>query len=361
LGLLAAETMVLLAWASDGRSAVDAIPAAKAGLLGWLLAHGATVSLPEGALSVAPLGLTALLAVFLARAGASVVRRTRPVDPISAVMAGAAVGVPYGLLAALVTGPAALHGARPAPVATMVAALALGSTAGAVGAAREAGFDRVMARLPDPVRAVGAAAAVAVLVLVGTGALAAGGSLAAHSRRAAQLTQDLDVGVAGAAMLLVLSLSLAPTAVVWGAAYALGTGFALGAGTSIAPTGVRLGPVPAFPLFAALPGEGPAPSISLLLLLGPIAAGVLAALVVVRRMPGRSAAAHCALALAAGLAVGLVTALACVAVSGGLGPGRLAVAGPSPWVTGLAAAEWVGLGAAATAYVVSSRQHRSPA
>lgn len=355
LGLLAAQTVVLLAWASDGRSAVDALPAAKAGLLAWLLAHGATVTLPDGAFSVAPLGLTALLAVLLARAGASVVRRTRPAGPVAAIAAAAAVGVPYALLAALLTGPAALGGARPAPAATLLATLLLGTLCAAVGGAREIGLARVLALLPDAARTVGAAAGVALLTLVATGALAAGGSLLGHVGRAGQLASDLDTGLLGGLLLLVAGVLFVPTAVVWGAAYALGTGFAIGAGTSVAPTGVRLGAVPAFPLLAALPGEGAAPVVSLLLLGGPLLAGVLTGLVVVRRLPGRPPRAPALVALAAGPAVGIVTVLACVLASGGVGPGRLAVAGPSPWIAGLAAAEWVGLVGAATAYVVARR------
>ncbi len=356
LGLLAAQTVVLLAWASDGRSAVDAVPVAKAGVLAWLLAHGASVSLPDGSLSVAPLGLTALLGVLLIRAGASVVRRTRPTGPVAALAAGAAVGVPYALLAALVTGPATLGGVRPAPLSTLFAALALGSVSGAIGGAREVGSARVLALLPDTARAVVAAAGVALLALVVTGAFATAGSLLAHGGRAGDLAGDLDVGLVGGLMLVVVGLVFVPSAVVWGAAYALGTGFAIGAGTSVAPTGVRLGPVPAFPLLAALPGEGSAPVVSLLLLAGPIVAGVLAGLVVVRRLAHRSPASLALQALAAGLAAGIATVVACVLVSGGVGPGRLAVAGPSPWLTGLAAAEWVGLVGAATAYVVAGRR-----
>ncbi|HVE62192.1 MAG TPA: DUF6350 family protein [Mycobacteriales bacterium] len=360
LGLLAAETLVLLAWASDGRSALPALPAAKAGLLAWLISHGATVSLPDGTLSVAPLGLTALVALLLTRAGSSVVRQTRPAGPVAAVAAGAALGIPYAVVAVLVTGPAALGGARPAPVATLLAALLLGSAFGAIGAARETGLARVLSLLPHTARAVGSAAGVALLVLVATGAVAAGGSLLAHGGRAGDLTGDLDVGLVGGLMLVVGGLAFLPTAVLWGAAYALGTGFALGVGTSVAPTGVRLGPVPVFPLFAALPGVGRAPMVSWLLLAGPILAGMLAGLVVVRRLGPRSPRSLALHALAVGPAAGVVTVLACVLVSGGIGPGRLAVAGPSPWLTGLAAAEWVGLVGAATAYLVARRGATSP-
>ena len=355
LGLLAAETLVLLAWASDSRSSVDALPAAKAGALGWLLAHGAPVSIPGGVLSVAPLGLTVLLAVLLARAGATAVRRHAPSTVSGGLLTGAGVGVPYALLAALVTGPAALAGARPAPVATMVAALALGCSAGAVGAAREVGPARVLRALPVPVRAVGRAAAVSLLALVVTGAVATAGSLLAHTERAGRLADSLQLSLPSAVMLGVVSVFLAPVAVVWAAAYALGTGFAVGAGTSVAPTGVRLGPLPSLPMLAALPGEGDAPAISLLLLAGPLVAGVLAGITVVRRLPGRSPAVLAAHALAVGGLAGVAVLAVCVLAGGGIGTGRLATAGPSPWLTALAAAEWIGLVGAATAYLSARR------
>lgn len=355
LGLLAVETVVLLAWASDSRSAVDALPAAKAGLLAWLLSHGAPVSVPGGVLSVAPLGLTLVLAALLVRAGATAVRRHAPATVAKSLATGAGVGVPYSLLAAMVTGPAAISGARPAPVATLFAALILGSAAGAVGAAREVGWSRVLIGVPPRLRVVGASAAVGLLALVVTGAVGTAASLLAHTSRAGALSDSLGIGLVSGVMLAAVSVLLAPVAVVWAAAYALGTGFAIGAGTSVAPSGVRLGPLPSLPLLAALPGEGSAPAVSLLLLLGPAVAGVLVGLSTVRRMPARTAGVLAAHALAAGVLAGAVVGLACILAGGGMGTGRLATAGPSPWLTGLAAAEWLGLVGAATAYLASRR------
>jgi hypothetical protein len=144
---------------------------------------------------------------------------------------------------------------------------------------------------------------------------------------------------------LVLCVLLLPNAVIWTVAYAVGTGFAVGTGTTVAPYGVTAGDVPAFPLLAALPGAGGAPPASLLLLLGPLAAGVVAGVVVARSGAARPAL----LALASGPVVGVVVLVACWLAGGAMGPGRLATAGPNPWLAGLAVTEWVGLGAAAAA------------
>ena len=45
------------------------------------------------------------------------------------------------------------------------------------------------------------------------------------------------------------------------AAYLLGPGFTVGAGTLVSPAVVALGPLPMFPLLAALPDNGPTPAL----------------------------------------------------------------------------------------------------
>ena len=52
---------------------------------------------------------------------------------------------------------------------------------------------------------------------------------------------------------------VAPNLALLGSAYLLGPGFAFGTGTTVSPTAVSLGAVPAFPVLAALPNEGPTP------------------------------------------------------------------------------------------------------
>ena len=212
--------------------------------------------------------------------------------------------------------------------------------------------------VPPTARTVVPAALAALAVIAATGALAAAASLLWHVDRAGEFATGLDLGPVGGLMLLLVGVTLVPNAVVWASAYALGTGFAVGTGTAVAPTGVTLGAVPALPLLAALPGPGAAPRVSLLLLAGPVAAGVLAGAIVVRRMPGLTPARAAGWGLATGPVVGAAAVLACWLAGGPAGPGRLADVGPSPWWTGLAAAEWVGFGAAATAAMLARRRVR---
>ena len=93
----------------------------------------------------------------------------------------------------------------------------------------------------------------------------------------------MDAGIGGGILLAALCLLYVPTAAVWGLAYVVGPGFAVGAGTSVSVAGADLGAVPAFPLLAALPQE-PGPAWGPLVLVVPLLAGVLAG---AARAPGR--------------------------------------------------------------------------
>ena len=129
-----------------------------------------------------------------------------------------------------------------------------------------------------------------------------------------------------------LCLLYVPTAAFWGTAYVVGPGFAVGAGTTVSPFGVDLGGVPAVPLLAALPQE-PGPGWAPLVLLVPVAAGVLAG-VLAHRSGAVAAEGWRPLAEVSAVAGGLVAAAVAVLAllaSGPGGPGRLAETGPDWW------------------------------
>jgi len=116
----------------------------------------------------------------------------------------------------------------------------------------------------------------------------------------------------------------APNAALLGAAYLVGPGFAFGAGTAVSPTAVSLGVVPAFPLLAALPDEGPTPGWLVVLLAVPaLGAGLGIARVLSRRAPTGYDVAAIRGALA-GLAAGVVVTLLIGLSGGALGNGRMA-------------------------------------
>jgi hypothetical protein len=212
--------------------------------------------------------------------------------------------------------------------------------------------------------------AVARAVLAGVAALVAAGLalllvvLVGRAGRFAELVGALQPGFVGGVILLLGCVLLLPNGALWTVAYAAGPGFTVGAGTGVSPFGVTLGPVPSFPLLAALPGDGvPAPAVRAVLLL-PVLAGVLAGWVVGRRLPaapgpgrlpalptGRVARPATYGLLAGGL-VALVTAVLAVLAGGALGPGYLAAVGPSGWQVAAALAVEVAVPAAVTAALV---------
>ena len=123
------QTVVLLAWASDGRSSVDtAARPPRPARLAWLLA-------PRRRRSRSPtarVGRTArphrVSRCCWPAPGLHVDAGRRPVGAGAPALAvGPSVGLPYALVAALVAGPAAWATCAPAPVATLLATLLVGS------------------------------------------------------------------------------------------------------------------------------------------------------------------------------------------------------------------------------------------
>jgi hypothetical protein len=168
---------------------------------------------------------------------------------------------------------------------------------------------------------------------------------------------SLHGGVSATLLMAVVSIAYVPNLVVWGSAWSVGPGFAVGAKTSVALSGVHLGAVPALPLFAALPRDGAAPALGLLAVVGPIGGGLLAGWLLAR------VDASWSWGLAAGAIAGSLLGLLAWLSAGPLGPGRMARLGPSAWQVGFAAAVEVGVLAAATSWLIGWRhpRHSRPA
>ena len=364
-GLATLAAVVLVAWVADagpGSTGTDAIRAAADA---WLLAHGGGLTVPAGHLRGIPLGLTVLAAVVLHRAGASLARAVEVPDLPAAGRAVAALAVPYALLAAAVAAVAGTATAASSPPLAGIGALLLAAAAGGRGVLRAAGLGpALLRRVPSWLPAVGRAVLAGVAALVAAGLALLLVVLVGRAGRFAELVGALQPGFVGGVILLLGCVLLLPNGALWTVAYVAGPGFTVGAGTGVSPFGVTLGPVPSFPLLAALPGDGvPAPVVRAVLLL-PVLAGVLAGWVVGRRLPAASGAgrlpalptgriarpATCGL-LAGGL-VALVTAVLAVLAGGALGQGYLAAVGPSGWQVAAALAVEVAVPAAVTAALV---------
>lgn len=354
-GLVAFAVPVLLAWATDGRSGAGAAEATRTAGQLWLLAHGTPLALSGGTVGLTPLGLVALPLMLLYRAGRHGARTVGVGSFKDSGLLLLATALPYALAAATVAALAATKSVRPEAPRALLGALLVAALGAGSGIVREAGVLRSITRLPDSVRVLARATAASVGVLLAGGALVVGISLAVHGGRATTLAGASDPGLFGGLGLLVLGLSLVPNAAVWGLSFATGPGFAVGVGTSVGPLSIVLGPVPAFPLLAALPGEDVSVWVGGLLLLIPLGAGVVGGLLVASRLSG-SAGRAALEACAVGPCAGVATALLCLLSGGPLGSARLAAVGPSPWRVGLAVLVEVAAPAAAAAAIATHRR-----
>ena len=344
-GVLPAAAVAIIGWfATAGGTAGGAL---RVGMDAWLVAHGVPIELADGRFGLTPLGLSVLPVLLLCRAGAWV-GRTCEVTRIRYVVAGiAVVGAGYGGCATLVAFVSGADGAAPDLLRAFVHAALLAMVAAGSGIVAMSGHgSRLWQAAPDGVRAAVCGGAAGFVALTTGGALMVAGSLVMHWPRLTALTDGLAPGVIGLVLLLVVNLAYVPNAAVFAGAFALGPGFAVGTGTVVAPTGVGLGPVPAFPLLAALPvGEAP-PTWVMGVLCLPIAAGVVSGVVAVRRFPAYGIDGA---ALRGGLAgaVGGLLFTGCAALAGGsAGPGRMAEVGPALLPTGVLAVSTLGIAGA---------------
>jgi hypothetical protein len=131
---------------------------------------------------------------------------------------------------------------------------------------------------------------------------------------------------------LLLGVLAAPNAVVAGASYLAGPGFAVGTGNGVNVATVAHGTLPAFPLLGAVPsGPGATVPVWLLVVMTPLLAG--AALFGLARRAAGSAQRW----RVAGLGAAGAGLLGCVLGwqgGGAIGAGRLAEFGASPWQFG---------------------------
>ncbi|MFG3346755.1 DUF6350 family protein [Streptomyces sp. NPDC048018] len=344
LGLGAFTVLVIGAWVASPYP--DSGPGGAlhtaAGI--WLLAHGADLVRLDTATGVpAPLGVSPLLLtalpLWLAHRAA---RDTADADDARAgsppVAGAAAVASGYLLVAAAVVAYSET-GAFPADLLSAGCWIPLGVLA-ATGAGAWTAHGRPLPGREQSATAL-RAGGLALLMLLGGGAVLAGLSLLWHVGDAQASLDGLAGEWSGRASVAFLVLALLPNAVVWGTAYALGPGFSLGTGALVTPLGFGDAPAPPdFPLLAALPGHGPGgwPHAAT------AAVPALAALALGRRV-GRAARSwtgqETALSALAGAWVcGAAVALLAAAAGGPLGSGRLTVFGPVWWQAGAAAVLW---------------------
>ncbi len=327
----------------------------------WLVGHHVSFELRgTGRVGLLPLGLVLLPGALLWRSGRWVVR-TGQVERLRHVgYAALALALPYGLLAGALAVASRTALSAPSPGQAAGAGFLLALVAGGLGGARAlAPWGRLIALLPDRVRCLVVGAAGALGVLAATGALLACVSLVSHAPGFRLASDELSAGPVGSALLLLAGLAYLPNAVVWAMAYVIGPGFAFGAGTVVAPAGSVIGPLPLFPMLAALPAAphgahaGEPGPVSFALLAIPYLAGAFGGLLTVRTAPSPTIEAAPLWGLAAGAVAGCVTGALAVFSGGPLGTGGLAAIGPSGWQVALVATLEIGIAAAITAGIAN--------
>ncbi|WP_121194771.1 cell division protein PerM [Motilibacter peucedani] len=356
--LLPLAVVVLVGWAGaggdGGSSAGDAL---RVTVYAWLLGHGVDLSLAHGTLRLSPLGLTAFPLASLVVAATAAVRACGVRTPRQAGPVLGALTTAYAVLTTAAAVATRGSAATPSVAGAVLGGLVLAAVGGTVGALRVLRRrPRALPTMPREPGLVLAGAVGALATVLGAAGLLLAASLALHAPEAAASVRSLHPGPLGTLLLSGLSVLLLPNAVVFAAAYAVGPGFAVGAGTSVAPSGVVLGPLPDLPLLAALPSAGPAPTLSLLVLAGPALAGAVAGAVVARRAPaGLGPDRAAGLAALSGVGGGLVLGLLSLLAGGGAGDRTLAHVGPSAVQVGLAASGELALVAAAVAWLLVHR------
>lgn len=364
-GLVILTLLVLAGWIAAPHSGLGLTGVLRTATGLWLAAHHVAFTLKgAGRIGMLPLGLVLLPGALLWRAGRWLVRTGEVTKPAELGFSVLALATPYAALCGALALASSSPLATPSLPEAVMAGFLLALCAGGLGAARAlAPWARLARLMPPRSRSVVLGSAGALAVLAAGGAVLAGASLAMHMTEYRALDSSLAPGLVGGALLLLAQLAYVPNAVGWAICYSLGPGFAFGTATVVAPTGAALGPLPIFPMLAALPASSAAipgwASAGVLAL--PYLAGVLGGILVARAAPTPALEVAPLWGFASGVVTGCVTGLLAAFSGGPLGSGRLAAVGPSWWQSAVVATLEIGVSAAIAAGITNwLRLRRDP-
>lgn len=338
--------------------------ALRVGAHGWLMAHGSTVAVEGVRISAMPLGLTLLCAWVVWRVGHRVGESISGHGPdadriadgardLTVPYAAGLFTVGYAVVGVLTTSVAATAASSPSVARVVLWSVLLGLGVG--GPAIAFGSGRAAIWLPVVPAAVRDAALVARRILTRWGLVCLVALVAAFVldfSTAANVVSQLHADAGAVLLMTALTLLLLPNALLFSSAYLIGPGFTVGTGTTVSTTAVVLGPLPMFPLLAALPDQGSQPWWTDWLMLTPLLLAALTAGQVQRDRPvlawDRAAIRGCA----GGISAGVVLALVSVLAGGAVGPGRMQDVGPYTFDVLLHAITSFGIGGVVGALVV---------
>lgn len=312
----------------------------RIGALGWLLGHGSGVYVGGVPVTAVPLGVTLLAAWSVwrtaLRVGDAVSSYGPDADgivdgerdwtvPVAAVLFGAG----YVVVAVVTVTLASTPRTNPDTGGVIAWAAGLCVLLGLPGIAIGTGRAAIWAQAVPAVVRDGLATALVVLrgwLLLSLVALVA--AFVVDLGTAANVLSQLHASPGDAVAFVVVSLLVLPNAAVFSSAYLLGPGFTVGTGTLVSPASVVLGPLPMFPLLAALPDAGTPPAwTAALVAVPPLVAALLVARAQHRNPTQRwdeGALRGLVGGVAAGLALGVLASLA----GGAVGPGRMTDVAP---------------------------------
>lgn len=343
----------------------------RVGALGWLMAHGSGVTVAGTRVTALPLALSLLAAVVVWRVGLrlgdSVSGHGPDADAIADgerdwTVASATAVLTLGYAAVVVVThhlsatPASAPSLSRALVRSMLLCAVVGGSAVAVGSGRAAIWTSF---LPLSLRAAVAAAWRTLAWYAAVSAVVLGVALVVDWDGAVNVMSQLHTSPGAAALLIGLCLLVTPNATLFSGSYLLGPGFAVGSHTLVTPTAVVLGPLPMFPLLAALPDDGATSGWTVALLALPPLVAAAAVFRTLRRYPTGRWDEAALRGVGAGLACAVAfTVLA--ALSGGVvGPGRMADVGPYAFQVLLHGIATFGIGGLLGALLATWRHRRS--
>ena len=312
----------------------------RVGALGWLMAHASGVHVEGAAITAMPLALTLLTAVVVwrlgLRLGDSVSGHGPDADAIADGMrdwtvpsATAVFTLGYVAVAAVTHHLAATPATAPSLARTVAWTILLcglvGGCAIAVGSGRAAIWTSF---LPLSLRAAAAAAWRTLVWFILVSAVVLAVALAIDWDGAVNVMSQLHTSPGAATLLIGLCVLVTPNATLFSGSYLLGPGFAVGTHTIVTPTAVVLGPLPMFPLLAALPDDGTTPGWTIALLAFPPLVAAFAVYRTLRRYPTPRWDEAALRGVGAGLICAVAFTVLAAVAGGAVGPGRMADMGP---------------------------------
>lgn len=357
-GLATITTLAVVGWIASPHPGLGLDGVLRTSAVLWLVGHHVAVEVHgAGRIGMLPLGLVLLPGALLWRAGRSVLRTSANTGPQQVLSAALAVAVPYSVIAGVLAIVSRSALAKASVPQAVLAGFAVAFAAAGCGAARTlVPWERLGAFMSARARSILAGSLGSLALLAAAATLTTAIAIANHVHQIAAVYGLLNPGLVGAGLLLLAQLAYLPNAFVWAVAYMLGPGIAVGVGTVVSPTGSVLGPVPAFPLLAALPGgpHGSTPGwLAAVMLAMPYLAGAFGGLLVVRLVPQTVVDAAAIRGFCSGAVSALVLGILAAFAGGPLGNGRLTAVGPSAWQVTVVATLELGISAAVTAGAAS--------